>query len=812
MASRSITPLSPLFKPWEYPSHHRVADSTDDADTAIEPLRRHSDIAGVNLLRYVVDEWRKDGIYPGVSKTTRALLRHWFFGDHTIERPDGTSYPFHYYFCQREAIETLVYLIEVCRVTNRYGLMMHMRRRQMHRYTDSRSVMAKRQERKGILEFDDGRYPPPIEALGIDPEDDRWGRYAFKMATGSGKTKCMSLAIVWSYFHALFEKDSPMTRHFLAIAPSLTVFERLRQDFYPETGRDIFQTDPLIPPEWQSDWRLSVRLQDSDTSGAPTDDGGVLYLTNIHRLYPSRLRAQEQDGLDVLGESPAASSRKEMRDRLHEQLASHKRLMVLNDEAHHVWDPGSAWSQAINSLHDTIYEQQGEQERTGVIAQLDFSATPKDNQGALFSHIICDTPLGEAVDGGIVKTPIIGKAKELQRIHDDDAAIRHHDHLLLGYKRWLESKKEWEKSGVTPLMFVMCEDTDSANQITDTLNKDGKFAELHGKVINLHTRLQGKMKKVGTGKDVRWEFVEKETGISDDDLRQLRQLSRDLDSPQSPYRCIVSVLMLREGWDVRNVTVIVPLRAYTARSDILPEQTLGRGLRRIAPNQDVDETVVVIDHPQFLRLYRQALASEGLPIAIIDANRIKPTTVSIFVDKKNKKVDELDITIPHVSGFYQDVSTPEPLTQKAIDKACQQVSFAPLQLGKKRADTIKYQGRHYLTDELVEEMSVNIPLLKRGMTPAISFYVKELKKACHKNIPFPWLAPHIAYFITHRLFGKLVDENDSQMDRRLGDDDVRGAILHVFVPLVNRYLYRHGTPALTKSTHLKDTAAHQKSQ
>jgi type III restriction enzyme len=83
--------------------------------------------------------------------------------------------------------------------------------------------------------------------------------------------------------------------------------------------------------------------------------------------------------------------------------------MVLNDEAHHVWDPDSAWSTAIRYLHDTLLSRTGR----GLVAQLDFSATPKDNRGQAFQHIVCDTPLGEAVDGGIVKTPIFGKTEAL---------------------------------------------------------------------------------------------------------------------------------------------------------------------------------------------------------------------------------------------------------------------------------------------------------------------------------------------------------------------------------------------------------------
>jgi len=425
-----------------------------------------------------------------------------------------------------------------------------------------------------IAEF--GGVNAELQALGITDDEDAWSRYAFKLATGAGKTKVMSLWIVWSYFHALRESDSEMARHFVVIAPNLTVYERLKDDF--GNGR-VFDDDPLIPPEWRGDWNLSVVLQD-EASGAAT--GGTLYLTNIHRLYDTakRKKKAEEDSYAWMG--PAVSKNKALDTgaALRDRITAHRRVMVLNDEAHHVWDSGSAWNEAIRTLHETILSRSG----CKLVAQLDFSATPKDNKGLLFKHIVCDTLLGEAVDAGIVKTSLIGQAsRKLVEQADDNAAYRWEQHLLLGYERWKASRDEWQAIGKKPLLFIMCDDTDAADQITQRFNTDPLFEQLNGKTINLHINLKGKLRKVGRGKEARYEFVEDEQAISDDDLKALRKLSRELDSNASPYFCIVSVLMLREGWDVRNVTTIVPLRPYSAKATILPEQTLGRGLRRMTP-------------------------------------------------------------------------------------------------------------------------------------------------------------------------------------------------------------------------------------
>jgi type III restriction enzyme len=181
--------------------------------------------------------------------------------------------------------------------------------------------------------------------------------------------------------------------------------------------------------------------------------------------------------------------------------------------------------------------------------------------------VVCDTPLGEAVDAGIVKTPIIGRAdRKLEEQPGENAAYIFERHLLLGYERWMSSRDEWQKSGKKALLFVMCNSTAEADQITQRLNIDELFKDLNGGTINLHTNLKGKLKKEGKGSDAQYVFVENEKEISDDDLKALRKLSRELDSNTSPYTCIVSVLMLREGWDVRNVTTVVPLRPLSSKS------------------------------------------------------------------------------------------------------------------------------------------------------------------------------------------------------------------------------------------------------
>ena len=736
--------LEPLFAPWEEPDKHRVR-AQKGQPPEVKSYRRQSPIRLVNPLRAAVREWRELNYY-GASETSRELLAHWFGRPHRLLASDGGELEFQYYFCQREAIETFIFLMEVRGINSLSSLI-----------------------------FEYGGPNAETEALGINPEDDEWARYAFKLATGAGKTKCMSLAIAWSYFHALRESSSDMAKHFVIIAPNLTVFERLKEDFRPEGGGpDIFMTDPLIPPEWRGDWNFSVVLQD-EASGAST--GGVLYLTNIHRLFePRRGKKGDAETYDWAGPPVSKSKTLDTGAKLRDRITSHKRVMVLNDEAHHVWDPGSAWNNAIRWLHAALRKRSG----NGLLAQLDFSATPKDNKGRIFSHVVCDTPLGEAVDAGIIKTPIIGRTKELVEQPHDDAAYQYEAHLRLGYERWKRSREEWGKSGKKPLLFVMCTDTAAADQITNRLNSDGIFADLNGKTINLHTNLKGKIKKKKIGNQTIEVFEESEKEISDEDLKAIRRISRELDQNDSPYSCIVSVLMLREGWDVRNVTTIVPLRPYSSTANILPEQTLGRGLRRMTPPGQANELVTVVEHPAFSSLYEQELEQEGLPIEVLDTDKVPATTVTIFPDE-TKDFEALEIMLPSLSAAHEIQPKLEGLTIEDVKSA-----FGPynsLPLGAKGETEVRYEGRHLITDELVEEMKVSLPLLQNGMT-AISFYIRELEAACKVQSTHTILAPLLQVFLSEILFGEKVSLVDPRLIGRLADQDVREHIRAVFIPLI----------------------------
>ena len=149
-------------------------------------------------IRDDVKSWRDSG-YLGASSTSRALLRWWFDTDHLVERADGTLSSFRYYFAQREAVETVIWLHDAKRVRDKFDL----------------------------LPFDASDASGAVSANMFDED---WPRYVIKMATGAGKTKVLSLLIAWCFFHKSYEPESPLARNFLLIAPNIIVLDRLRAD------------------------------------------------------------------------------------------------------------------------------------------------------------------------------------------------------------------------------------------------------------------------------------------------------------------------------------------------------------------------------------------------------------------------------------------------------------------------------------------------------------------------------------------------------------------------------------------------------
>ena len=667
----------------------------------------------VNGVRACVDAWRAQG-YKGVSATSRRLLGFWFADEHRGH--DGA--PFRLYFCQREAVETVIYLTEIEPVR---GL-------------------------KDLLEFAE-------HGMTIQPGEPKRQRLAIKMATGSGKTMAMSLCIVWSYFHALYEDDSPMATSFLVIAPNLIVFERLKSDFGDAA---TFRRDPLVPPEWTHDFDLAVLLQDD---AAPVTSRGVLYLTNVQRLYePPATRGKSKTAPNpieaMLGPRVNRDLDATPADALFQRITDRHRVMVLNDEAHHVHDEKLKWNQTIERIHDELRLRTPDDREAGVVSQLDYSATPKYEKGGVFRHVVVDYPLAQAVADGIVKTPVIGEVSGAKVELGATSFQRNRQWLDVAVGRWRKFHEKLSPSGKRPVLFVMCENTQEADEAGDYLQRLPEFAG--DQLLVIHTNRSG--------------------DITKDDLDLARRAARDVDAPDSRIRCIVSVLMLREGWDVRNVCVIVTLRPLSAANKILPEQALGRGLRRMTPpGSGFDERVVVIEHEAFRNLWSTELDG-GLVVEREDVDNIEPGAVTIFPDEAKLRYD---IVIPQLTRALARSDSPlNQLHPADIPDPKKQLAVPHVQPD----EYVKYRGIHLIDKGVIEQYEFHVPYAE-DPSGVITYYTRSVAKESgvdRLSGAFATLAPMVRSYLEQRVFERPVELGDKVILRRLAENDAQALVVGAF--------------------------------
>ena len=204
--------------------------------------------------------------------------------------------------------------------------------------------------------------------------------------------------------------------------------------------------------------------------------------------------------------------------------------------------------------------------------------------------------------------------------------------------------------------------------------------------------------------------------------------------------------------------------------------------------ESVAETVTVVEHKSFLSLYEDELADEGLGLEVVDVEKVPRTTVSIFPDAENKDFTALDLEIPRLSHGIRIESDLSDLDFEDVRKAFS--SLEPLPLGEPREKEITYEGRHLITDELIEQLQIKLPLLSDPIG-AISFFREELERAVKIKGTHQRLAPLIQRFIEEVLFEAQVDIYDDRVVGRLADSDVRTYIRATFVPLLRKKVTRH---------------------
>ncbi|MDY0281226.1 MAG: DEAD/DEAH box helicase family protein [Salinivirgaceae bacterium] len=700
-------------------------------------------------LRRKVKEFR-DGGYGGAADTSRSLLNWWFKTPHLLPKADGTMVEFEYFFAQREALETIIYLYDVAGVKDKHDLM---------RYDASGLV-------SGSM------------------FDETWRRFVVKMATGSGKTKVLSLVLAWSFYHKLYEPESELARNFLVITPNIIVLDRVYRDFQ---GLRIFFDDPVLPDNgfdgrnWRDDFQLTLHLQDEVRVTRPT---GNIFLTNIHRVYSGEDIPPSPDDEDMrdyfLGKRPSGATTDSKVD-LGMIVRDIEELLVLNDEAHHIHDPRMAWFKAIEDIHNRL-----KQKGAALSMQVDTTATPKHNNGAIFVQTVADYPLVEAISQNVVKHPVLPDAASRAKLSERQSAKyteKYTDYLHLGVIEWRKAYAEHEKMGKKAILFVMTDDTRNCDDVAEYLRVTyPEFADKDA-VLVIHTKNNGDISESASGKDK-------------EELTKLRKQANEIDGMDSPAKAIISVMMLKEGWDVKNVTTIVGLRAYSAKSNILPEQTLGRGLRKMYPG-DVEEYVSVIGTNAFME-FVESIQAEGVMLehkAMGEGTGPK-TPLMIEVDKENEKKDlaALDIEIPVLTPrVYREYKSLGELDITALEHqrlACRQFSEAE-------------QREIVFKDITTGEITHTTILDTAGVADyhsVIGYFAQSIMKDLRLISGYDALYGKVKAFVQEELFDRPVELEDPNTLRNLSEPVATKTLIEAFKRAINALTVRDKGDAEIRET------------
>lgn len=399
---------------------------------------------------------------------------------------------------------------------------------------------------------------------------------SFALATGVGKTRLMGAFIAWL-------RETGISRHFLVLAPNLTIYDKLKLDFTPGTPKYVFKGLPIFataPPVLVTgdDYEDGRGVRAEDGLGTGQGQLGFEGDTIINVFNISKINADK----DARGVPRVRRLQEYIGESYFDYLAGLDDLALLMDEAHRY--RASAGAKAINALKP--------------ILGLELTATPKaaGAGGQNFKNVIYGYSLGQAMQDGFVKEPAVAtrenfdpsgyNEEELDRIKLQDG-VTYHEKVKADLEVFARSEGV---ARVKPFVLVVAKDTTHANELEGYIKSDdffgGRYAD---RVIQVHSNLKGEMK--------------------DDSIARLLQI----ESPEERTEIVIHVNKLGEGWDVTNLFTIVPLRA--SASDILTEQTIGRGLRlpygKRTGNETAD-TLTIVAHERFQAIVDAAQHPDSL--------------------------------------------------------------------------------------------------------------------------------------------------------------------------------------------------------
>ncbi len=615
------------------------------AQRLLLPDEDRDDLPLVNALRYDVGRWRKSG-WQNASETTKRLLRHWWRKDR----------PRRLFFCQLEAVETVLYLEEILRAGKRPRWKPRLKPEEFQALCRGENPrpgdwVAQVAQHPKLADVPHARELPPIP------------RYACKMATGSGKTVVMAMLVAWAFCNRGSKPADPRyPRRVLVLCPNLTIRERLAV-LRPGAAGNYYEEFDLVPAPMR-----------------PELAKGKVLVTNWHFLNPEspEIRVGRAKVGDLGDETPEAFARARLGD-----LWDDEPLMVLNDEGHHAYRPAAAPANLTPEQRKereaaTVWVEGLDRINTacGIGLSVDLSATPFYIQGSgypegsPFPWIVSDFSLVDAIESGITKIPRLPARDDSgrpdpkyfrlwQRVQEalgsgdrlpggkpkPEAAYREaEDALLTLAGQWRERFRQVQDAAPgedrsPPVMIVVCDNTDIASHFHRMISGETLVAaEENGNgapepVERGRQRKSGakpkKVRQYGSGLagfDEFWNasgaevtlridsrlLEEAESGQVKESRKQaaekLRQAVSTVGKPGKAgerVRCVVSVNMLSEGWDANNVTQILGLRAF--HSQLLCEQVVGRGLRRMDYTPDPETGLLT---PEYVDVF-------GIPFSLI---------------------------------------------------------------------------------------------------------------------------------------------------------------------------------------------------
>ncbi len=741
---------------------------TNNVNISLELAKRLSET--------VNEAWESGELLEQITPTTQELLKFWFSEEYCSLRNRN------FHAGQRQAILNIVYLHEVLKAKN-------------------------------VLEYYE-RLMPEMMALSdlttLNQQKYQMPKYAVKMATGTGKTWVMHALLIWQMLNARHEdvKSGRFTKNFLLVAPGLIVYDRLLDAFCGrlkegteerdiETNDFYMNQEVFIPVHYRQEVFSFIQnnvVTKEDGIGRKTTGDGLIALTNWH-LFENQMEdevAEEENDVPAIinkllpirpgkaaGNDLGMLDRRYLRGSELEYLAGLDDIMVINDEAHHIHElkrngeiEEVEWQKGLN----VIAGNKGER-----FFQIDFSATPYDQRGSgkkvqkvYFPHIIVDFDLATAMRKGLVKTLLLDRRQELTELeHLDYKAVRDDRNKVCdlsdGQRLMLRAglaklkKLEDEFTAVdekkNPKMLVICEDTSVAPFVHQLMLEDGLSLD---EVVTIDSNAKGE--------------------VSEEEWKQTKEKLFNIDKYKKP-KVIISVLMLREGFDVNNICVIVPLRSSEA--PILLEQIIGRGLRlmwrepeyqsikdddrkRVLQLHTQPKTYIdmlsIIEHPAFIQFYEELFA-QGLAIEDTGEAGEGGSTGDLIRVGLREDYEQFDFEWPMIVREAEeeledveiDINSLQPFIAFPLEKLRKFLAQDGETFISQEAISKTQFGRYKVTANLFSATSYNEYLQKLLRTITLRFD----RVTSHREMPVPNLqineARTIAVvdrYIRTRLFGQ----------------------------------------------------------